>query len=270
LILPGLKLAWQERGQSWGKWVLISGLGYLLAISVMATKLPWYCLPVYPAFAIAVGGYLDEIWQAPRSRHYPLFWRTWLALIALVAVGGMGYAWVNEAPILIGVFAALTFSSLVTIQLLTRKDPQFLSILLWGTYLALLLLMGSSHWLWEINEAFVVEPVAELVRTLPADEPVYIWFFHQRPALNFYSQRPVLPLSARVPSLDLQSASAEQIKQQLTSEPGNRQWSDLGNAYLLVPPGVAPVLSSLPCTAIPAELPSTSHWQIVHTEACAY
>ncbi|MEQ8957008.1 MAG: glycosyltransferase family 39 protein, partial [Coleofasciculus sp. C2-GNP5-27] len=44
----GLALAWHHRQRSWGKLVLIGTVGYLGAISLMGTKLPWYIMPFYP------------------------------------------------------------------------------------------------------------------------------------------------------------------------------------------------------------------------------
>jgi len=56
LFLPqGLHLTWENRNLSWAKLVLVWSGVYLLAISVMQTKLPWYVLPLYPAIALAVG-----------------------------------------------------------------------------------------------------------------------------------------------------------------------------------------------------------------------
>jgi 4-amino-4-deoxy-L-arabinose transferase-like glycosyltransferase len=61
--LQGLRLSWENRNFPGPKLVLVWTGVYLLAISVMNTKLPWYVLPVYPAFAIAVGSYLAEVWE---------------------------------------------------------------------------------------------------------------------------------------------------------------------------------------------------------------
>jgi 4-amino-4-deoxy-L-arabinose transferase-like glycosyltransferase len=59
----GLRLAIENRSFAWGKLVLVWSGVYLFAISAMTTKLPWYVLPIYPAFALVVGHYLAEVWQ---------------------------------------------------------------------------------------------------------------------------------------------------------------------------------------------------------------
>ncbi|MCZ0901372.1 phospholipid carrier-dependent glycosyltransferase, partial [Microcoleus sp. HI-ES] len=61
--LQGLRLSWENRSFPGPKLVLVWTGVYLLAISVMTTKLPWYVLPIYPAFALAVGSYLAEVWE---------------------------------------------------------------------------------------------------------------------------------------------------------------------------------------------------------------
>jgi 4-amino-4-deoxy-L-arabinose transferase-like glycosyltransferase len=66
-----------------------------------------------------------------------------------------------------------------------------------GMYLILGLLMTSKSWLWELNEAFPVKPVAALIRehTSP-NQVVYTSFGYGRPSLNFYSERQVIPADA--------------------------------------------------------------------------
>ena len=48
--LQGLYFSWENRNFPGPKLVLVWTGVYLLAISVMNTKLPWYILPIYPAF----------------------------------------------------------------------------------------------------------------------------------------------------------------------------------------------------------------------------
>jgi 4-amino-4-deoxy-L-arabinose transferase-like glycosyltransferase len=67
----GLYLAWQKRHTSWGALVLIGTVGYLGVISLMKTKLPWYIMPLYPFFALAVAAYLAQLWQ--KQDAYPQF-----------------------------------------------------------------------------------------------------------------------------------------------------------------------------------------------------
>ncbi|HEY9613124.1 MAG TPA: phospholipid carrier-dependent glycosyltransferase, partial [Allocoleopsis sp.] len=55
----------------------------------------------------------------------------------------------------------------------------------------------SKSWLWELNEAFPVKPVAALIQShTPPDAVVYMSFAYGRPSLNFYSDRQVIPADA--------------------------------------------------------------------------
>jgi 4-amino-4-deoxy-L-arabinose transferase-like glycosyltransferase len=63
-------------------------------------------------------------------------------------------------------------------------------------YLSLLLFFTSEHWVWELNEDYPVQPVAQMVQEyVPADATVYTSYPHHRPSLNFYSDRQVIPAS---------------------------------------------------------------------------
>ncbi|MEO0851996.1 MAG: phospholipid carrier-dependent glycosyltransferase, partial [Cyanobacteria bacterium J06648_11] len=65
-----------------------------------------------------------------------------------------------------------------------------------GFYLALLVLMHSDLWVWELNEAYAVQPVAELVRSrTPQNAEIVTSFGYVRPSLDFYSERRVVPLA---------------------------------------------------------------------------
>jgi 4-amino-4-deoxy-L-arabinose transferase-like glycosyltransferase len=61
--LWGLKFANDHKNFSWGKLIIVWTSVYLIAISLMQTKLPWYVLPLYPAIAITTGIFLAEFWQ---------------------------------------------------------------------------------------------------------------------------------------------------------------------------------------------------------------
>jgi 4-amino-4-deoxy-L-arabinose transferase-like glycosyltransferase len=81
--------------------------------------------------------------------------------------------------------------------LLHRKDRQFILVLIWGTYLTLLVLVASDNWVWELAEDYPVKPIAEIVRTgTPAGQQVFTSHRLSRPSLNFYSQRQVIVADA--------------------------------------------------------------------------
>ncbi len=218
----GYRLAWEHRNLSWAKLVLIWATGYLLVISVMSTKLPWYVLPVYPAFALSVGAYLAEIWQpsdwvgtglvnthsvnapsvntASERRRYPI---AWIVLFSLVAIAGwissvyfspIGLAPQAGLPLILG-SVALTLTA--AIVLIVQRDSQFILVLFWGMYVSLLLFVASPYWVWELDESYPVKPVATLVReNTPPNATVWTLYSYSRPSLNFYSDRRIVQSSA--------------------------------------------------------------------------
>ena len=218
--LQGLRLSWENRNFSGPKLVLVWSGVYLLAISAMNTKLPWYILPVYPAFALAVGSYLAQVWEQMPQRDSPLNDEgdrpfdavsflphpAIFVMLASVAVAGCLYFsglirfQGNAAPAepdlqLMLAFTALTMT--IAAVLLHRKDRQFILILGWGTYVALLVFFASENWVWELAEDYPVKPVAEIVRlATPIGQEVFTSHRYPRPSLNFYSDRQVIVADA--------------------------------------------------------------------------
>ncbi|MBE9042587.1 hypothetical protein IQ235_17605 [Oscillatoriales cyanobacterium LEGE 11467] len=77
--------------------------------------------------------------------------------------------------------------------LVVRRDAQFIPILFWGMYVSLLLFVTSDRWIWELNEDYPVQPVAEMIRShTPTGQIVYTSHPYNRPSLNFYSDRQVV------------------------------------------------------------------------------
>ena len=235
--LQGLYFSWENRNFPGPKLVLVWTGVYLLAISVMNTKLPWYVLPIYPAFALAVGSYLAEVWEQMWLPEEPvkdeaeerfnaislLPHPAILGVLAVVAIVGCihfsGVLWTGGqiAPIerdlqLMLMFVALTMT--ISAVLLHRKDRQFLLVLIWGTYVTLLVFVASDNWVWELAEDYPVKPIAEIVRTgTPAGQQVFTSHRLPRPSLNFYSERQVIVAD---------SATLQQ------------KWQTLGQPYFLL------------------------------------
>jgi 4-amino-4-deoxy-L-arabinose transferase-like glycosyltransferase len=190
----GLYLAWQKRTTSWGCLVLIGTVGYLGVVSVMNTKLPWYIMPVYPFFSLAVAAQLAQLWQ--NRECYPRILVGILSFLAVAGVGGCVYfVLADPQPVLIvlGVVVMLTMG--FAAWRVKQNNPTFIPILFIGMYLALGLLMTSQSWVWELNETFSVKPVAALIQEhTKAGAVVYISFGYGRPSLDFYSDRRVIPI----------------------------------------------------------------------------
>jgi 4-amino-4-deoxy-L-arabinose transferase-like glycosyltransferase len=207
LFLPaGLRLAWENRLLSWAKLTLVWLVGFLLAISLMSTKLPWYVLPIYPACSLVVGAWLADCWDpadsiGPRTLpHWPLS-SAWTGSFGILAIASAG-ASIYFSPLggypdasLLATLLGLTLTLAAVTVLLTMQDAQFVPVLIWGCYITLMLLMLSPHWVWELGEDYPVKPVAALIQrhvpigtSVATSHPVY------RPSLDFYSDRVVKPL----------------------------------------------------------------------------
>ncbi|HEY9298863.1 MAG TPA: glycosyltransferase family 39 protein, partial [Phormidium sp.] len=201
LFLPkSLNLAWENRNLSWAKLILVWGSLYLLVISIMITKLPWYVLPVYPALALLIGSQLAELWNWPTTKPFPRYWFTVLILLVIGSWVGCIYfgtfAPQPEADLVL-TLAAVALTMTIAIVLMFKRDLQFIIILFWGSYIALFLLMISDNWVWELAEQYPVKPVAQMIQNsdVPVGQKIYTSYPHFRPSLNFYSERQVIPAS---------------------------------------------------------------------------
>jgi 4-amino-4-deoxy-L-arabinose transferase-like glycosyltransferase len=228
----GLRLAIENRNFAWAKLVLVWTGIYLVAISLMTTKLPWYVLPIYPAFALVVGHYLAEVWQInygqptinyeqqekdkekstsnssfslipSPSLPFPFSLWPFFVLLCGVSVGASLYfsGFVkfggNFGPVELDlqlVLIAFSVTMAMVAMLLRQHDRQFILILFWGTYVSLLLFVFSNNWVWELAEDYPVKPVAEIVRTgTNFGQQILTSHRYPRPSLNFYSDRRVIP-----------------------------------------------------------------------------
>ena len=198
-FLPGgLYLAWKKRHNTWGSLVLLGTIIYLGTISLMRTKLPWYVMPVYPFLALAIGANLSEVWQ---NRHFRVrSWTIFTAIISIAGLGGCVYFFLKKEPTLIVMSLVLTISMGIAAWLIKQRDRNFIPVLFSGMYLVLALLMSSQSWIWELNEAFPVKPVAQLIRAnVSPGTQIYTSFAYGRPSLDFYSDCKVT--AATVPIL---------------------------------------------------------------------
>lgn len=209
----GLWLTGRSRDERWAKLVLVWTTVYLLTISVMSTKLPWYIFPLYPAMALAVGAALSAAWN--RHRHWsgrgltlkrlPKSWGILLASLSVGGAGGLFYAspWGGEPSLALALtFLGITVTTGLAAYLIWQQQTRFIPVLIIGLYVSFLMFVTSDHWLWELGEAFPVLPVAHLVNAqVPLGQPIYIADFHDRPSLDFYCERRIVaqPSTALLP-----------------------------------------------------------------------
>ena len=64
-----------------------------------------------------------------------------------------------------------------------------LAIVFIGSFGALIILMASPLWLWELNENWSVLPVAELVSNSGVEESIALDESYERPSLNWYAKK---------------------------------------------------------------------------------
>jgi 4-amino-4-deoxy-L-arabinose transferase-like glycosyltransferase len=150
LFLPQtLRLIGENLNLSWAKLLVVWSLLYLLIMSCISIKQPWYLLPIYPSLALAFGAQLAEIENFPIGSSYPRLWVAGFSILAVVASGGSIYISSSRFPKtdLQLIFASVALTMTLAAILAERGNGQFLKVLLWGSYVSLLLLMRSNYWL---------------------------------------------------------------------------------------------------------------------------
>ena len=199
IFLPeGIKLAIKQWDKIWAKLALIWFGVYFVAISLMTTKLPWYIMPLYPAFALLVGANLERIFERKKKHKNNIYKILLLLLSVIFWFASVYYAFFSNPRdtdlFLIAVILADAFT--LSIILISRQSNYFVVSLAIGLYIALLTLFNTPHAIWELAEAYPVKPVAKLVRdNTPPETTIYTSYPYYRPSLNFYSDRSIVPIS---------------------------------------------------------------------------
>lgn len=196
IAISGIKLANQNLHWSWAKLVLVWSGIYLALVLILFSQQPWYILPIYPALALAGGIKLDFMRNSPSYFTYPRSWSLGFGLMTTIVMAiGLYFILSYDFDLFVCLIMAAAVLTLgTTAFLLHKQEKQFMSLLFWGLYVSLFFLVSSPHWLWELNAAYPVKPVAALIKNnVAAEEIVYTSFASKRPALNFYSDRQVIP-----------------------------------------------------------------------------
>ncbi len=199
IFLPQtIRIIRENNNLSWAKLIIVWCGISLLIIALISFKLPWHILPIYPSLALAFGFQLADMENIPLFSGYP---RTWVTGLAMLAVGASACSiyftgrTVDKVELQI-IFAAVALTMTLAAILAERGDRQFLRILIWGSYISLFLLMKSNYWIWELNTAYTVKPVAAMITKInPAVKKIYTSFPYHRPSLDFYSERTIIPVS---------------------------------------------------------------------------
>lgn len=242
LFLPGgIILAIRQYHSSWAKLTLIWSGVYLLAISLMATKLPWYVIPIYPALSWLIGANLAKIWESFPD-YYSQVNKFLLSLLTFISWGGsiffVFFAADTDSYLQVAVvMMALTFT--VATIMLVQQSRYFIITLFAGLYVSFFCFFNSQYWIWELGEDYPVKPVAAMIKqATSAKQEVFTSYPYSRSSLNFYSDRIVTSLSK------------EDLKQ---------YWLQEKNVYFLLESNISQQLN-LQQSQI---LDTTGEWQLI-------
>lgn len=123
LFLPGgLLVAKKSLPQSWAKLTIVGLFLYLIMISIVQTKLPWYIMPIYPFLALAIGGYLGEIKETPGRKMRWFIVSFFYLLSTLVLVGSVYLLIKNPQPLLISLAVVLGVTFIMTAGRLKKSN----------------------------------------------------------------------------------------------------------------------------------------------------
>ncbi len=208
LLLPiAISWAWKERHSQWGSWVLGTQLVFVLTIFPLKTQLPWYSHPLWLPFALLCGVPLSWLIRRERQISFPgkiilkLIPFIWVGLgLVLFLCGLLGFyevinAFIPYAYIAIAAGTGWGLGGLLLNRLLVGTRALGLTIMVVGSLASLLFLMGSSFWLWELNEHWSVLPLAELLGRSSASE-IAIDEPFERPSLNWYAKKRIRTLQS--------------------------------------------------------------------------
>ena len=213
LLLPfGIFFALNQRHTKWGQWVLSMQFILLISILPLKTQLPWYSHPLWLPFSLLCGVPLS--WLINRAGYKHIFSSIGLTTVPyacqylglLIVILALLGAFNLFQPI--AIYSHIAFiaglSWFVGGFMLSRalKHNRIMGAItiFSGSFCALLLLMGSNFWLWELNENWPVKPVSRMVSNIQYSN-VFIDDF-ERPSLNWYGVK-------KIRSIDEFSSSSE-------------------------------------------------------------
>ena len=194
LLLPlGIRMAWQQRSDSAGRWELGLLMGSAALVLPLRSQLPWYSHLLWPAIALLCAEGLDQVLVSGKPRWIGKLWLLMgaaLLLASLILLLSSGSIAVPRLA-LVCAGSGLLLGGRQLIQATQQQRRLGLFILLIGWSSALLALWHSQLWLWELNESWDPRPVASAIRELPADAKVVL-DGPTRPSMGWYANRKML------------------------------------------------------------------------------
>ena len=211
----GLALAWKDRREAAGRWVIGLSLMTALLVFPLRTQLPWYSLLLWPPFALACGPVLASLGQKGNGQRVPTrsIGRLWLGLgLLLLIAAAVSLAPFGQdlAPYRLLVLPAGIGLVGAGWLLMPPNHPRprgnlAVAVLALGWYGSLLVLFSGPLWNWELNEQPSITPAVALARqpvassggthALPSTTPITTDAESSRPSLLWY-------LNADLPPID--------------------------------------------------------------------
>ena len=202
LFFPfGIYIAFKERKYFSGKWYLSTLLVLCFAILPLKTQYPWYVMPLWIPFALICGPSVKEVIIGKSSKYYNnkvniiisialIMLGSSISLVGLLSSFKMitGLEKYESICLIIG---SLWLISGIVLFNKKVKYKKFAAILLFfANFLSLIILMGSSFWLWELNESWPVKPIAEMINFSEAKN-IVMQGSYGRPSLSWYASQKV-------------------------------------------------------------------------------
>ncbi|MFL0736867.1 MAG: 4-amino-4-deoxy-L-arabinose transferase [Prochlorococcus sp.] len=197
--------AWRERQSRWGKWALGTQAVLAMTILPLKTQLPWYSHPLWLPFALLCGAPLawlihkSDLARPPGAKflkRVPFFWLTLgitVVLLGLIGTSGLVRSLHPYSGMALAAGAGWSIGGWLLLRSTKVHRAWGTISLVAGSVTALFLLMGSSLWLWELNENWPVHPAAQLA-TQAKGAKVVIAGNDERPSLNWYANQRIQAL----------------------------------------------------------------------------
>ncbi len=199
----GWQITWKSQYWSWARFILSWGGAYTLLLLMMPGYWEAALIPIFPLLALTSAIALIQLRNFPLIIPYPKPLRLALlgfALISILITAAIAFNWpinwlsAHQQPFALLVLFFLSFTLVMAANLMDRHRTEFISILMWGIYVSLVLLVNTPFELAEFSGEYSVKPVASLIqRAVPPNQLVYTSFPKERSSLNFYSNHPVIP-----------------------------------------------------------------------------
>ena len=242
LFLPiAVQTIWRNRTFSWAKF-LLGWMGAWLGLTILGLT---NFSSLVPALALTIGLYLSQSWlpswpmgqmdgvMVQSEIYYPDRSNTfsgrkwaWTWAAAAVSLGcGLGWALGEDLLWLAAALGLMVMScGSVMVLCLKQRRSEAMSVLVWGTYMALLVLVNAppSIWMMMSPSSAPVKSVAQMItKRVPLNQLIYT-DGKQRSSLDFYSGRSVI------------SATMTQLEHHLTEDPTPFLLMELENVNQLI------------------------------------